>query len=263
MAHPTTAAAPTKPSAPLAWAVLGAALLQVVVPAFQALGDLGAPPSSQGEDLLITPAGYTFSIWSLVYLLTIVYGVVVVVKRTTGTAAPDRLLRDLLLLYAGAALWIVVSALEWSWATALVLVAMVVVAVDAARAVARSAADPAAPGWLRPLALVTTGVYAGWVTAAGVLNVCTALVDAGWLDGDEVGWQVGVLLLTAVIASAISVYLGGSWAYAATLVWALVGVVVAVRETSGTLVAAAVVAAVVVVAVNVGLLLRGASDRSR
>ncbi|MBW9209876.1 hypothetical protein KV100_09405 [Mumia sp. zg.B21] len=264
MTTSTKTNATTTPSRALAWAALAAAAVQILVPAVQSLGGLGAPPSSQGEDLLITPAGYTFSIWSLIYLLTVVFAVVVLVKRSTGTRQPDRLLRDLVLLYAGAALWIVVSALEWTWVTAAVLVAMVVVAVDAATvAKRRVSSDVGAPTWLTLLARVTTGVYAGWVTAAGIVNVCAAMVESGWLDGDEVAWQLGALVVLALVALAISVLLGGSWAYAATLVWALIGVMVAVRDTSDALVLTAAAAAVVIVTVNAVLILRRRSSSSR
>jgi len=253
----TTAQPRVRPSSALAWAALVAAVVQVVTPAVQAFAGLGAAPSGQGDELLITPEGYTFSIWSLIYLLTLAYGIVVLATRTTGTAAPDRLLRDLVLLYAGAALWIVVAALEQSWATALVLVAMVVIGVDAARVAARPAPDDGTPSWITVLARVTTGVYAGWVTAAAVLNVCSALVDAGWLDGDSVGWQLAALVFAGVLASAISVLLGGSWPYAAAIVWALIGVMVAVRGVDAALLWAAAAAAVLVVVATAGRRLAG------
>ncbi|QMW66376.1 MFS transporter [Mumia sp. ZJ1417] len=252
---PTTST-PTRPSRALAWVVLVAAIVQVVTPAVQALGDLGAPPSSQGDDLLITPSGYTFSIWSLVYLLTIAYAIAVLVKRATGTVASGRLLGDLALLYLGASLWIVASAFEWSWITAVILLVMVVIAVDAAHVAAARTPDTEAPTWLTRLARATTGLYAGWVTAAGGLNVCTALVADGDFDGMETSWQVWALALVALVAVGFSALIGGSIAYAAALVWALVGVVVAVRDTSGALVATAVVAAIAIVAVNALLLLR-------
>ncbi|KHL10563.1 hypothetical protein CLV56_1974 [Mumia flava] len=246
---------PTRPSRTLAWVVLVAVVLQIATPAVQAIGGLGDPPSSQGDDLLITPAGYTFSIWSLVYLLTLVHAVAVLIERSTGTAQPDRLMRDLLVVYLGAALWIVVAAAGPSWATAVVLVTMVVFAVDAARVASGPAAD-GGPTWLVVLVRVTTALYAGWVTAASILNVCTALVDGGALDGDDVGWQIGALVVAALVAVAISVVIGGSWVYAATLAWALVGIVVAVSGTSTPLVVTAIAAAAVVVLVNAALILR-------
>ena len=258
MTTSTTPRTPTRPSPVLAWVVLAVAVLQVVTPAVQALGDLGAPPSSQGDDLLITPSGYTFSIWSIIYALTIAYAVAVVVKRATGTVAPDRLLGDLALLYLGASLWIVASALEWSWVTAAILLVMVVIAVDAAHVAAARGPEHDGPAWLTPLARVTTGLYAGWVTAAGGLNVCSAVVGDGDLDGAAIGWQVWALVVIVLVAIGFSVLIGGSWAYAAALAWAFVGVVVAVRDTSGALVATASVAAVVIVAVNAFLLLRRA-----
>lgn len=262
MTTSTTSRTPTRPSPALAWVALGAAVVQVVTPAVQALGDLGAPPSSQGDDLLITPSGYTFSIWSLIYLLTLVYGAAVILKRSTGTVASARLLGDLALLYLGASLWIVASALEWSWVTAVILLVMVVIAVDAAHVAAASPPAAHSPAWLTLLARVTTGLYAGWVTAAAGLNVCSALVADGDLDGSEVGWQIWAIVVIALLAVGFSVLIGGSWAYAAALAWALVGAMVAVRDTSDALVLTAAVSAVVIVSVNAFLLLRGRRDRT-
>lgn len=262
MTTSTTSRTPTRPSPALAWVALAAAVAQVVTPAVQALGDLGAPPSSQGDDLLITPSGYTFSIWSLIYVLTLAYGVAVVLKRSTGTVASARLLGDLALLYLGASLWIVASALEWSWVTAVILLVMVVIAVDAAHVAAASPPEADSPAWLTLLARVTTGLYAGWVTAAGGLNVCSALVADGDLDGSEVGWQIWAIAVIALLAVGFSVLIGGSWAYAAALAWALVGTMVAVRDNSDALVLTAAVSAVVIVSVNAFLLLRGSRDRT-
>lgn len=250
-----TTQAPTRHPHALAWAALAAAVAQVVSPAVQALADLGAPASAQGDELLITPAGYTFSIWSLVYLLSFGYAVAVVVTRTTGTPMPGRLLRDLVCLYVGAAVWIVVAAAGSSWATAMVLLAMVVVAVDAAWVASRESGRGAGPAWL-PVWARATGVYAGWVTAAAVLNVCGAVVEGDVLDGGDVGWQGVALVVTVVVALTISALIGGSWAYAATLVWAFAGVAVAVRDVSGGLVVVAVAGAVVVALANAVLITR-------
>ena len=127
---------PTRISGPITWLAVFLAVAQVVAPVVPFSG-FGASPNESTTDLLITPAGYTFSIWSLIYLLSIVFAIAVVRKGATGTDDPRRLLIDLEVAFAGAAVWILVSAAEWTWVTPIVLTVMTVVLLDAARIAAR------------------------------------------------------------------------------------------------------------------------------
>lgn len=144
------------------WWLLAAAVLQVAAPAAQSLADVGQPGDGS-DDLLITPAGWTFAIWGAIYLLAIAHAIGTI-RSGTGTAEPSRFTRDLLVLYVGAAVWIAFSAVGESWLTAIALLVMLVVAVDAAHVAARPA--PAeAPAAQTVLARTAAGLYAGWVSA--------------------------------------------------------------------------------------------------
>ncbi|MFD1860197.1 MFS transporter [Aeromicrobium camelliae] len=241
----------------LPWAVLAASVVQAAAPIVPFAG-AGETPAGSGTDLRIVPAGYAFSIWSLIYLLSIVYAVVVVTKRTTGTAAPARLQRDLLGGYLGAALWIAVSAADISWATALVLVVMTVLLVDAVLVVARPVSADDGPGWVTVLARVTVGIYAAWVTVAVFLNLASAAatyLDAA--DPNALGWQLAVLVVTALVALAITAKVGASTpTYALTLLWAFVGVLVTAWGGSTVLVALTVATLAAVLAVQAFALTR-------
>ena len=83
-------------------------------------------------------------------MLSIVFALLVVWKGAARTINPRRLLIDLEVAFAGAAVWILVSAPEWTWVTPIVLIVMTVVLLDAARIAARPA-DDSAPPWLTVL----------------------------------------------------------------------------------------------------------------
>lgn len=217
-------------------ALLAAAVLQVVAPTVQRLLDV-SQPAEGSEDLLITPAGWAFSIWGLIYLLALAHAVVALV-RGDGTGS-RRFVLDLGALYLGATAWIALSSASWSWATFLVLAVMTWFAVDAARIAARTA-----EGWEGVLARATSGIYAGWVSAAVFLNLGTAAIELDLADPADHAWQVVLLAVAAGFALVVNVSMTRSPGYAAAVAWALVGVIAAVAGESTAAVVVAVVALV-------------------
>jgi hypothetical protein len=228
----------------LAVVVLLAAIAEVVAPVVTINGPGSSPGAGSGPELLITPVGWAFSIWGVIYTLAIAQSVAVLVRG--AHAVPRRLQVDLAVLYLGGAVWIVLAGLDSSLATAGALLVMFVAAIDAVLTTARSTFEP---GWFSVLTRASVGLYAGWVTAAFFLNVSTAMVDAGLVEADELPWQLVVLAVAAVVLLAVLVRTGGIVAYAAAGTWAMVGIAVTGNAdgTTGVLVAALVAAAVIVV----------------
>ncbi len=227
----------------LAWAVLAAAVLEVVAPLVTINGPGSSPGGGSGPDLLITPVGWAFSIWGVIYTVAIVQAVSVLVTRT-GTVS-RRLQVDLVVLYLGGAVWIVLAGLDSSAATAAALLVMFVAGVDAVLTVTR---DAIAPHWLAVLTRASVGLYAGWVTAAFFLNVSTALVDADVVEADVVGWQLVVVAVAVATLLAVLVATRGNIAYAVAGTWAMVGIAVTGSSDGTTeVVVGAVVAAVLIV----------------
>ncbi len=237
----------------LAWVVLGAAIVEVVAPLVTINGPGSSPASGSGPDLLITPVGWAFSIWGVIYTLAIVQAVAVLVHGAHTISR--RLQIDLIVLYLGGALWIALAGLDNSYATAAALLLMFVAAVDAVLTTAR---EPIAPRWLSVLTHASVGLYAGWVTAAFFLNVSTALVDAGPVEADELAWQLVVLVIAAVVLLTVLVRTRGIVAYAAAGVWAMIGISVTGSSDGTTgVVVTALAAAAVLVAATAALQLRG------
>lgn len=205
---------------PLAWAVLAAAVLEVVAPVVTINGPGASPGSGSGPELLITPVGWAFAIWGVIYTLAIAQAVAVLVRG--ADSVPRRLQVDQLVLYLGGAVWIVMSALDSSLATALALLVMLLAAVDG---VVTAARHGFAPRWFAVLTRTAVGLYAGWVTAAFFLNLSTALVDLDVVDADTLGWQLVVVVVAVLTLLALTVTTR-IVAYAAAGVWALVGIAV-------------------------------------
>ncbi|EFQ81981.1 hypothetical protein HMPREF0063_12888 [Aeromicrobium marinum DSM 15272] len=223
----------------LGWAVLAAAVLQVVAPLVTIAGP-GSAPGSGGPDLLITPASWAFSIWGVIYALAVVHAVVVLV-RGPGLV-PRRLQIDQLVLYLGAAAWVGLAGLDSSVATAAALLVMTVAAVDGVVVAARAIVSPA---WAEVLTRVTIGLYAGWVSVAVFLNLSTAAVSIDLLDATDSGWQIGVLVVAVATLVAVLLAAGANPAYAAAGVWAMVAITVAGgSDRSATITTIAVAAAV-------------------
>lgn len=209
---------------PLAWATLLAAIAQALAPVIAGLSG-GASPAESTTDLSITPAGYAFSIWGVIYALSIATTACVVWKRSTGTDRPDHLLTDLLVAFLGASAWIAGAAAEVPWITPIILTVMTIALIDAVRLTARSC-DESTPGWLTGLVRATVGLYASWASAA-VFQNWAAEIGGSFGDPADLWWQLAVLILGACFGIAITARYGGTLPlYPLGQIWALVGILV-------------------------------------
>lgn len=233
--------------------VLATAIMQVIAPALTLNGLGESPGSGAGPDLLITPVGWAFSIWGVIYALAIAQAIAVL--GTSSARMPQRLQVDQIVLHLGATAWIVCAGFDSSVATAAALTVMVVAAVDAVIVAGRGALWPC---WLAILTQAAIGLYAGWVTAAFFLNLSTALVDTDVAGADELGWQLAVLGVAVVAVVVVLVASRGVPAYALAAVWALLGIAVTGNEDGNNeVIVMAVVAGVLIALVLAGLWVLG------
>jgi hypothetical protein len=236
----------------LAWLVLAAALLEVAAPAVTINGPGTSPGGGSGPELLITPVGWAFSIWGVIYALAIAQAILVLARDPE--LIPRRLQIDQLTLYVGGALWILMAALDNSVATAAVLAIMFAAAVDGLLTARNAHLEQR---WLARLSLASIGLYAGWVTAAFFLNISTALVDVGVFGADELSWQVGVLICAVVTLIGFTIAARGALTYVAAGCWAFVGIAVTgAANSTRTVTVLAIVSAVALVVVASALRLR-------
>jgi hypothetical protein len=189
---------------------------------------------------LFVPAGLTFSIWGLIYLLLAALAVAILVQAFSAKALPGAWTAvDGMILCANFAAnigWI----FAWHWrliplSFALMLVILGTLVLLEERAFRKlsaggalhPSASPRASTALR-LALTTPiHVYLGWISVATIANVTALLVKLGWN-----GWGIDPRIWTIiVIIAGLAVALGLVFfrrAVAAPLVvvWAYAGIVI-------------------------------------
>lgn len=163
----------------------------------------------------VQPAGYAFSIWGLIYgwlLVSAVFGV----WARRNDAAWDRVRGPLMLSLAAGSPWLAVANRSAIWATVLIFVM-------AAFAIAALLRAPLVDRWwLR----APVAIYAGWLTAASFVSLGSTAAGYGVLMGG-LGWAfLGIamaLVLTVLVQRRVPRVAG----YGATVIWALVGIMVA------------------------------------
>lgn len=205
------------------------ALGQAAAPAITPL--LGLPfvgAISDRYPTYVVPAGYAFSIWSLIFALSIAYAVWQMLPAQRENPLLRRVGWLTAAAFAGSTLW------QFAFPAGMYAVSVVLIVitlVSLATAVGRMA------GWRTPftgaerwLVWIACGVYLGWITVATVANVAQALVAASVTElglGAE-AWGMVMLIAAALIASAVTLATRNA-AYPLAVIWALVAAFVARR----------------------------------
>lgn len=179
---------------------------------------------------LVTPAGYVFAIWGVIYLLQLAF----TVHQARPSRATDPLLRRLGYLPAVVgllnALWIVL----WHWnvfiLTLPVMVAILFGLIEIDRRIretwpAALVPGSGAPGTVRWLVRLPFSVYLGWISIATIANVANLLVSVGYTGAPfpQEAWAVVVLGVGLAIA-AWFVLARRDPAYGLVIAWAYAGI---------------------------------------
>jgi hypothetical protein len=223
------------------------ALFQMLAGAIVPIGAIaGQTPS------LVRPSDYAFAIWGPIFLLCLAYAAFQALPANRA----NPLLRRVGWFFAGAfflnGLWEVLVPLRQP-----VLLQAILAGIFACLAVAylrlmrsEHSVFGRADRWLVALPL---GLLFGWITAANVVSFNDTLVQTGLLGSGIGGALVGAFLLVAGAALALGVILvskagplQGLIAYAAAVLWALVGVIVTQYDASLLTTGAALLSAALV-----------------
>ncbi|MBP9852601.1 MAG: hypothetical protein QG629_344 [Patescibacteria group bacterium] len=175
---------------------------------------------------LFAPAGFTFAIWGVIYILLGFH-----VAWQLGLGRPKQSAVSERAKVLVAKLFIASSALNAAWIVAwhdkiiwlsLVLILGMLLLVGKAAMVLADQKIGMREGVLTSLPF---SVYFAWLTVATIANVTTWLVSVGW-DGGGIRadiWTVGVLTFGFVIGAAITWRLRDG-TYSAVLAWAYWGI---------------------------------------
>ena len=181
----------------------------------------------------IQPAGYAFSIWSVIYLWLIVHAGFGLWKRAHDPAwRPSRM--PLTVAIAVGVVWLWIAGQSAIWGT----VTIWIMAGTALAAFVRAPTEP--DRWLLsgPLA-----IFAGWLTAAAAVS--TGVLIAGYGVLSNTTSALAMLALVLGIALVVQNRKPRMPVYGLTVIWALVGVIVVNQGDNALVAGAAAVGAVV------------------
>lgn len=196
----------------------------------------------------VTPAGYVFAIWGVIYALIGVFAAYQALPSQRDNPRLQRLGYAFALSCVCNAAWLFAwhyLQIPLAWVLIVALLITLIACYERLRGPVRSRAE-----WFA--VRLPFSVYLGWVTVATVANTAIVLVDAG-VDGGSAGPLWGAVALTAATAVGVTVLLRrDDIAFAVVLVWALIGIAVAQGDRSTLIVVAAGVGCVALLVAAVG-----------
>lgn len=173
--------------------------------------------------VLIQPAGWAFSIWGLIFTLSVIYGIYQIIPQYD-----NKILRQTRLPafvgFTGSALWLFFAGMsDWKvWVTILILFVMAIVLTKVVMA------SEGKNRWQNRLSKYILLPYAAWAGIAAWVNVQALLVDQSVVVSEGVNIAANLVLFLGLALFTMH-YLkksGYSWWYGGVMVWASVAIVV-------------------------------------
>jgi hypothetical protein len=152
---------------------------------------------------VITPAGYAFAIWGVIFLGCLAYAVYQALPGQLGREVHRRAGWALAVAFAANAAWELVFPQEGGWI--LVANVLIVVVVAATATAVGRLQDPEPEGLARLLPAAVASLLLGWVTIATVANVAISGVYLGAPTDDGLARAAGVIALVAAAAIVLDV----------------------------------------------------------
>ena len=216
--------------------------------------DMSTGDISDQFDVYFVPAGYVFSIWGLIYVGLILFGIYQVLPAQRDNPRLKRIRGYFLLSSVANMVWLFLwHYLFFFWTLIAMLTLLFSLIMIYLRLEINRTSVSAAEKWLVHLPF---SVYLGWITVATIANA-TSLLDylqwGGW-GISEVAWTV-IMLIAGVVIAALMSFTRRDVAYQLVIVWAYIGIAVKHTQTPTVAITAWVTAGLVVVALIAGLLL--------
>jgi cell division protein FtsW (lipid II flippase) len=185
---------------------------------------------------LFTPAGVTFSIWGVIYLLL---GAHVLYQLGLFRDGPDSaeqtaLLNRVGVLFAVSSLANIAWVFAWHYGLIPLSAVLIVVILICLALIANTVRGAHLTGRRRWLIGVPFSVYFGWTTVAVVANMTVLLVSRKW-DGfglAESTWAV-IIVLVAMVIGTVTMVRNRDVAYGLVLIWAFAGILLRQTSTAG------------------------------
>jgi hypothetical protein len=171
---------------------------------------------------LFAPAGLTFSIWGLIYLLLAIYTISQFFAKDLG---PLRRRIGLIFSLSSVAnsLWIFTWHYQYIGLSVVLMLVLLISLISINRLIVEQKQDTTFYWTVR----LPFSVYFGWITVATIANVTTFLVGLGWSGApfSQAFWTALVLVVGLIIGLAWGLP-NKDRGYLFTLIWAFLGILI-------------------------------------
>jgi len=188
------------------------------------IGGVTTGEASDSFANLFTPAGVTFSIWGLIYLLLLGYSVYQFIPRQRKKKMEKTFyLVGIYFIITSIAniLWIFAWHYGIVWLSVLIMFVLLFYLIKIANVINRKKYSLVDTIFIR----LPFSVYFGWITVATIANITVFLVSVGWngFGLSEVVWTIIVLLIGAIIGVGRALKDKNIF-YISVLIWAYAGI---------------------------------------
>jgi benzodiazapine receptor len=245
--------AESKTSSLLKWANVAAFVVTILVNALATTAVLNGKSTAEISDLyetLVTPAGYVFSIWSVIYILLFVF----IVFQALPSQKEKAFQKEVGVLFVLSSVFNVVWIFLWQYEyiTLSVLPMFALLATLIATYLRLNIGKSTVSLREKLTVHLPFSVYLGWITVATIADIAAALVSINW-DGlglSDVTWAVLVIVIALIITLLVT-FTRRDIAYGLVLIWALVGI--AVKQSGYQNVVTTAEASAIIIAVALAL----------
>jgi translocator protein len=181
---------------------------------------------------LFTPAGLTFSIWSIIYLL--LFGYVVVQWTQINSPEYKKLYSSITPFFLASCVlnmsWILAWHYLYVWLSVGIMVALLLSLIRLFLILEQHKPTGFTD---RVFTHLPFTIYLSWICVATIANSSTALISEGWQGGflSEQTWTVILMSIATLLAIVVTVRYGKP-AFLAVVLWALVGIFIRWKESS-------------------------------
>ncbi len=196
---------------------------------------------------LVTPAGYVFSIWGIIYILLGVFAVYQALPKQQGKEYQKKIGW----LFALSSLFNIVWLFFWQFEyLSLSVVLMFLLLASLILIYVRLGIGKSKVTMGEKLAVhLPFSVYLGWITVAAIANVAATLFSLNW-DGFGFSPEIWAMLVivVALIITLLMLITRKDAAYSLVIIWALVGI--GVKQSGNQTIAMLTEACAIIIAVS-------------
>jgi len=243
----------------LKWSNIIALALTVIVNSLAGsttlIGGVNTAQISDSNPTLITPAGYVFAIWGIIYVLLGIF----VIFQALPSQKEKEYTKKIGWLFVLSSLINIAWLFLWQYRLLSLSVVLMFLLLATLIMIYLRLGIGKSPVTLRErLAThVPFSVYLGWITIASIANVSATLVSVNW-NGFGIGSEIwaSLIVIVALLIALLVVATRKDIAYGLVIVWALIGIAVKQSGNQNIVMLTEANAIIVLLALPASLLLR-------